>query len=165
MKVSFDSDAMGYENSMDIPVNVHGTIAGGVQIMDNDEVEIHGKYLNDNFMAEEIYLLNNGYRTQVRFQRSVGTIVGGIIMAIIMIMACYVSGSVGGDFFSNLGTFFVGWVAGFLLVTIIFFLLGLTRIGLAIRMRGDGKRPFPFFVILVIGAVLSLLFLNLPAFF
>lgn len=163
--VEFPSDSMGYDNSIDIPVNAHGTIAGGLQLTDGDEVEVHGKYLNENFMAERIYIMNNGYRTQVRFQRSVRTIVCGIVLAVLMIAALSASGTIGDDFFTNLGTFFVGWAASFLLVTIIYFILGITKIGIFVRAVSREKPKFPFFVILVISAILSLLFLYLPVLF
>lgn len=42
---------MGFGSYVDVPVNVHGTIAGGIQIIDNCEVEIRGKYKNHVLMA------------------------------------------------------------------------------------------------------------------
>ena len=157
-------DAMGYVQYTDIPVNVHGTIAGGMQIMDDEEVEVHGKYCNGILMADSVCVINNGYRSQVSFQRSIGGIALAITLAVLLIGACYVAATVGEDFLTNIATFFIGWVANFILLTVLYFILNLTRIGIALNMF-RGKRRFPGVAILIISAILSMVILNIPGFF
>lgn len=160
VRVEQGEDGLGYQDSVYIPVNVHGTISGGLQIYDNAEVEVHGKYRNSVLMADRVDIINNGYKSKVGFQRSVKAITYGILFAIILALICFVAASSNGTFLADAKEFCVVWLVFAAILTIIYLMLSLTKIVLFARMFSNKRRSFPFVGILIISLVLALLFVS-----
>ena len=108
VRVGSDDPLSG--NYVNVPVNVHGTIAGGMQLVDNLRVEVTGAYKDGVLMARHIYVLNAGSRVEVKFQRNYGGI--AILLAILLVIGFIAAGGLGdlGVLFSNLETFLTTWV-------------------------------------------------------
>lgn len=160
VRVEQGEDALGYQNYTDIPVNVHGTIAGGLQIVDNAEVEVHGKYKNGVLMADSVYVINNGYESKVGFQHSVKAITYGILSAIMLAFICFVAASSNGNFIANIKEFFTVWFVIAAILTVLYLITSLTKIGLLTRMFSNKRRTFPLFGILLISLALAFLFVS-----
>lgn len=160
VRVEQGEDALGYQNYTDIPVNVHGTISGGLQIVDNAEVEVCGKYKNGVLMADSIYVINNGYRSKVSFQHDAKTIMYGILSAIMFLFVSYIAASSDGSFFENMKEFCVIWIIFAAIITVLYLITSLTKIGLLSRMFSKKKLSFPLFGILLISLALAFLFVG-----
>lgn len=160
VRVEQSEDALGYQNYTDIPVNVHGTIAGGLQIVDNAEVEVHGKYKNGVLMADSVYVINNGYESKVGFQHSVKAITYGILSAIMLAFICFVAASSNGNFIANIKEFCTVWFVIAAILTVLYLITSLTKIGLLTRMFSNKRRSFPLFSILLISLALAFLFVS-----
>lgn len=160
VRVERNEDVLGYQDYTDIPVNVHGTIAGGLQIVDNNEVEVHGKFRNGVLMADSIHVINNGHRSKVGFQRSVSAIICGILSAIMLAFVCFVAATSNGSFLSNIKEFCTVWLVFAVILTVLYLIISLTQIGLLTRIFSRKKRTFPLFGILLISLALAFLFVS-----
>lgn len=160
VRVEHNKDSFGHQSHTDIPVNVHGTISGGLQITDNSEVEVHGKYHNGVLMADSIYIINNGYKSKVGFQHSIKAIVYGILSAIMLLFVCFVAASSNGGFFTSLKEFCTVWLVAFVILTVLYLLTSLTKIGLIKRMFAKKRPSFPLFGLLLTSLALAFLFLS-----
>lgn len=160
VRIEQGEDALGYQKYTDIPVNVHGTIAGGLQIVDNSEVEVHGKYHNGVLMADSIYVINNGYESKVGFQHSVKAITYGILSAVMFAFICFVAATSNGNFLANIKEFCTVWLVIAAILTVLYLITSLTKIGLLTRMFSNKKHSFPIFGILLISLALAFLFVS-----
>lgn len=160
VRVDRGEDSLGYQQYNDIPVNVHGTIAGGLQIIDNAEVQVSGKYRDGVLMADEIYIINNGYKSKVSFQRSVRAIVYGVLSAIMFLFVCFVAATSDGNFFANIKEFCTVWFVITAILTVLYLITRLTPIGILSRMYSKKKPTFPIFVIILISLALAFLFVS-----
>lgn len=160
VRVEQGVDALGYQKYTDIPVNVHGTIAGGLQIFDNTEVEVHGRFYNNILMAERINIINNGYRSRVGFQRSVRAIAYGILAAVMAAFVLFVAISSNGSFVANLKEFCTIWLAMAAVLSVLYFITRFTRFGILSRMVSNRRRSFPLMGILLISLALAFIFAN-----
>lgn len=160
VRVEQGEDALGYQNYTDVPVNVHGTIAGGLQIVDNAEVEVHGKYKNGVLMADSVYVINNGYKSKVGFQHSVKAITYGVLSAVMLAFIFFVAASSNGSFIANIKEFCTVWLVTAVILTVLYFITSLTKIGLLARIFSNKKRSFPLFGILLISLALAFLFVS-----
>lgn len=160
VRVEQGEDALGYQNYTDVPVNVHGTISGGLQIVDNAEVEVCGKYKNGVLMADSIYVINNGYRSKVSFQHDAKTIMYGILSAIMFLFVFYIAASSDGNFFENMKEFCGIWIIFAAILTVLYLITSLTKIGLLSRMFSKKKWSFPLFGILLISLALAFFFVS-----
>ena len=158
VRVDQGKDSFGYSIFKDIPVNVHGNIAGGVQLDENADVEVTGKYKNNVLMAKSIDIVNSGYRSRVNFQHSRQGILYGILVAVAIIFLIYVGGSYNGGFFENIGSFFVAWLISAVIVTVLYLLLFISRFGRFMAYRNKG---FPFVGILLVSFIMALLYMNM----
>ena len=150
-------DRMGYAQYVDVPVNVHGTISGGVQITDNAEVEVEGKFRNGVLMARHIYVITNGGRSQVKFQRAVGLIVTGILALLALIGVIVFASTVDGGFAANMRYLCIAWGITFAVSSVLYLLLIISRLGLVARIVG-GRRPrFPFVGILLFSLMVAMI--------
>lgn len=158
VRVSEGIDTFGNEKYTDVEVNVHGTISGGSLIADNSEVEVSGKYKNGVLMARRINVVNNGYRSPVNFQRSVGGTMRVIlaVAVLIFLIVLIAKAGTGGNFFNKLGTLLKTWLISAAALTVLYFLFSFSKIGILSRMR-SGKRRFPLFGILLISLVIAFL--------
>lgn len=161
VRIEGEKDALGYGGYTDIPVNVHGTISGGLQLTDNAEVEVRGKYLNGVLMAQEINLINNGYKSKVGFQRNVGLTVSLVTIGLLLIGMLGFSLASSAGFLDFLGMFGASWLVSFLVFTVLYFILSFTKVGLFMRMVDKKERHFPFMTLLIISFVTALLFTQL----
>lgn len=160
VRVEQGEDALGYQKYTDIPVNVHGTIAGGLQITDNAEVEVHGKYHNGILMADSVYVINNGYESKIGFQHSVKAITFGILAAVMFAFICYVAVSSNGSFIANIKEFCSVWLAIAVILSVLYLITSFTKFGILTRMFSKRKRSFPLFGILLISLALTFLFVS-----
>lgn len=158
VRVDQDKDAFGYSNFKDIPVNVHGVIAGGAQLDENADVEVTGTFKNNVLMARSIDIINSGYRSRVKFQHSRQGILYGVLAAIALFFLIYVGASSNGGFFQNIGSFFVAWLVSAAIVTVLYLALFMSHFGFLLAIRRKG---FPFIGILLISFILALLYMNM----
>ena len=158
VRVDQGKDSFGYSNFKDVPVNVHGVISGGAQLDENADVEVTGKYKNNILMAQSINIVNSGYRSRVNFQRSRQGILYGILAAVAIIFLIYVGVSSKGGFFENIGSFFVAWLISAVIVTVLYFVLFMSRFGWLMAARNKG---FPFAGILLVSFIMALLYMNM----
>ena len=143
---------------VDVPVNVHGTISGGMQLTDNADVEVTGRYKNGVLMARRIAVLNGNTRTYVRFQRAVMPMVVTALLA--GIVAFLASGGldllayIGG----GIGSFLITWLGVSAIVGVIWAII-LSHMGTVAQimlLRGN----FPLIAILGIGLLITLAMTN-----
>lgn len=160
VRVKSSPDAFGNCQYTDVQVNVHGTISGGAQITDNSEVEVFGKYRNGVLMAQKINIINNGYQTPVTFQHSAKAIFYGILAIVAAFFMIYIGLSSDGGFFQNIGSFLKTWLITSVIVTVLYFLLSFSKIGIMTRMASGRPRKFPLVGILLVSLVLTLIFVN-----
>lgn len=160
VRVEQGEDALGYQNYTDIPVNVHGTISGGLQIVDNAEVRVHGKYCKGVLMADSIYIINNGHESKVGLQHSVKAITYGILFAVMLAFICFVAVSTDGNFFANIKSFCKVWLVIAAIITVLYLITSFSKFGMLTRMFSDKKRSFPFWGILLISLALAFLFVS-----
>ncbi len=161
VRVEHGKDALGYQQYTDIPVNVHGTISGGLQLTDNSVVEVHGKYNKDGvLMADSICVINNGHESKIGFQRSVKAITYGILTAVMLLFVCFVAATSNGNFLANIKEFCTVWLVMAIILTVLYLITSLTKIGLLTRMFSNKKQSFPIFGILLISLALAFLFVS-----
>ncbi len=160
VKVQEKSDNFGHINYTEIPVNVHGTIAGGLQLRDNLEVEVHGKYRNSILMADSIYVINNGNRSKLSFQRSVKAISYSILLAVMLVFICFVAAISDGAFFSNLKSFCTVWLVFDVILTVLCLIAKFSRWGIIIDVVSRKKRKLPWIGILIASLALTFLFVS-----
>ena len=161
VRVQGGMDAFGNQEYFDVPVNVHGTIAGGMQLADNNEVEVTGKYRNGVLMARKIAIVTNGYRTPVLFQRAVGLIALAVVALIAAVFAIYamIDADNGGTVWANIVGFLKTWGTVSLILFVLYLLFSLTRVGFQLQIL-LGRRGSPLLVILVLALVLTVLFVG-----
>ena len=111
-------------------------------------------------MADRVYIINNGHESKVGFQRSIKAITHGILSVLMLAVLCYVALSADGSFISNIKEFCSVWFVMTIVLTVIYLITSLTRIGMLKRMFSSKKQTFPFFGILLISLVLTFLFVN-----
>ncbi len=150
-------DRMGYAQYVDVPVNVHGTISGGMQLADNAEVEVEGKFRGGTLMARRIYVITNGGRSQVKFQRAVGLIVTGILALLALIGVIVFASTVDGGFAANLKYLCIAWGITFAVSSVLYLLLILSRLGLVARIVGGQRPRFPFVGILLFSLMVAMI--------
>lgn len=160
VRVEQGEDALGYQKYTDVPVNVHGTIASGMQIINNAEVKVHGKYHNGVLMADSIYIINNNYESKVGFQRSVKAIAYAILSAVMLAFICFVAVNSNGGFFANIKEFCTVWLVMAAIITVLYLVLSFTRFGILTRLFSRGRRSFPLVGILLLSLALAFLFVN-----
>lgn len=162
VRVEGEKDAFGNVTYRDVPVNVHGTIAGGMQITDNCIAEVEGKFRGGVLMAERVCLVNDGFRSQVKFQHSPTAILYGIFAIAALIFLIAIGFSSDGAFFDNIGTFLKSWLITAVIVTVLYFVLLFTRAGLVTQLLFGRKKGggFPLLGIALISLLLTLIFMN-----
>lgn len=157
VRVEDEKDSSGYSNYRDVPVNVHGTISRGLQLADNMEVEVSGKYNNGVLMASSVHIVNNGYKSKVNFQRSVRAIVSGIVFVLMLLFLCFIGSSSGLGFWIGIGTFLKLWGIYAVVLTVLYLVLAFTRIGIMFTMFRGREARFPIMGILIISMILAVL--------
>ena len=160
VRVSGASDVFGNTEYKDIWVNAHGTLSGGVQIAENSDVEVYGKYKNGVFMARKINVIDNGYTTPVNFQHSAKAILYGILAIFAAIFLIYIGASSEGGFFENIGSFLKIWLISAVVITVLYFIAIFSKIGIMARMATGKPRKFPWIGILLISLVIALIIIN-----
>lgn len=149
----------GYSNYTDVPVNVHGTIAGGMQISDNTDVEVVGKYKNGVLMAEDIYIINGGYKSRVSFQRNLSSLVYIFFSLLALGALVYYGITANGTFTENLQYLLIRWAVVFVVLSVLYFVFILSRLGVAIRISSGKRMGFPIFRILIFSLAIALAFI------
>ena len=144
---------------VDVPVNVHGTIAGGMQLMDNAEVEVTGRYKNGVLMARRIDVVNGSMRTVIQLQHDVkGAVIGVAALALAAFLAFGGLAS-GGALFGGIGSFMATWlIMSGIVATVWFFLLSRMGTVAQVLFLRDGR--FPLVAILAIGLLFTLAIVN-----
>lgn len=160
VRVEHGKDAMGYSQYFDIPVNVHGTIASGMQITDNAEVEVEGKYRNGVLMASKVSVVNNGYYSRVKFQRSVAAIFYGILTAVAIMALLVFVANTDGNFFLNLKSFLLTWLIVSVVSAVLYLILIFSKIGFLTRMATGKPKKFPLIGILLFSLIVTMIFMN-----
>lgn len=160
VRVSGSSDVFGNTEYKDVWVNAHGTLSGGVQIAENSDVEVYGKYKNGVFMARKINVIDNGYTTPINFQHSAKAVLYGILAIFAAIFLIYIGTSSEGGFFQNIGSFLKIWLISAVVVTILYFIAIFSKIGIMARMATGKPRKFPWIGVLLISLVIALIIFN-----
>lgn len=160
VRIDNGTDTFGNQSYADIPVNVHGIIAGGIQLVDNIEVEISGNYCNGILMADNISVINNGYKSPVKFQHSAKAILYEILAIFALAFLIYIGVRSGGSFFQNIGSFLKTWLITAVIVTVLYFLASFSKMGIMARMATGKPRKFPIIGIMLVSLVIALIFIN-----
>lgn len=151
---------MGYSQYSDIPVNVHGTIASGMQITDNAEVEVEGKYRNGVLMASKVSVVNNGYHSQIKIQRSISAIIYGVLAVVAAIALIVFVANTDGNFFANLKSFLLTWLVVSVVIAVLYLVLIFSKIGFLTRMATGKPKKFPIVGILLFSLIITMIFMN-----
>lgn len=160
VRVNAGQDIMGFGNYIDVPVNVHGTISGGMQITDNCEVEVKGKYKNHVLMAQTIDVINNGYKSRVKFQHSTKAIFYSILLFIAAVVTIYFAATSNGNFLSELKYFMITWAIIAAITTVLYIIISFSKLGLLARFASKSTKRFPLIGILVISFIATVIFLK-----
>lgn len=160
VRVSGPSDVFGNTEYKDVWVNAHGTLSGGVQIADYSDVEVYGKYKNGVFMARRINVIDDGFTTPINFQHSAKAILYGILAIFAAIFLIYIGISSDGGFFENIGSFLKTWMISALIVTVLYFIVSFSKLGIMARMTSGKPRKFPLVGILLVSLIIALAFFN-----
>lgn len=160
VRVDSGSDTMGFGNYVDVPVNVHGTIAGGMQITDNCEVEVKGKYKNHVLMAQSIDIINNGYKSRVKFQHSIKAIFYSILFLIAAAVTVYFAASSNGNFLNELKYFMITWAIIAVITLVLYIIISFSKIGLLARFASGRPKQFPIIGILMLSFIATIIFLK-----
>lgn len=161
VRVEGGTDAFGNQEYFDVPVNVHGTIAGGMQLADNNEVEVTGTYRGGTLMAREVTIIANGYRTPVQFQRAVGLITLSIAALVALIFGIYVAvdSSNGGSIWPTIVDFLKTWGVVSLILLVLYVMFCVSRFGFQLMLLMRGQRSHPLLTIVLLGFILTVLIL------
>ena len=161
VRVEGGTDAFGNQEYFDVPVNVHGTIAGGMQLADNNEVEVTGTYRGGTLMAREVTIIANGYRTPVQFQRAVGLIALSIAALVALIFGIYVAvdSSNGGSIWPTIVDFLKTWGVVSLILLVLYVMFCVSRFGFQLMLLMRGQRSHPLLTIVLLGFILTVLIL------
>mgnify|MGYP007101910867 CR=1 FL=1 len=158
VRVNGGNNADGYSQVLDVPVNVHGTVASGMQLTDNANVEVEGRYNRDGvLMARRIFIISNGGRTQVRFQRSVSAIVCGILALLALIGIIIFASVADGGFIANLKFLGIAWGISFAISSLLYLFLAFSRLGLIMRLTRREPPRFPFIGLLLFSLVVAMI--------
>ena len=147
-------------------VNVHGTANYGATLLDNEEVEVKGKFTNDNIlMAREVHVINGSVATPIKFQRSTKAIAifSLVILGLILLICGLFSGgtSAAAGVMNTIRGFLTTMLTVYVLLLILYFVSLFTRIGFMTRLLSGGrKRTSPLITMLIIAFILSLLIYN-----
>ena len=157
VKIDTGKDAAGYGDPDFVPVNVHGTIAGGLQLTDNEEVEVKGRYdKNGVLMAYDIRIVSNGHRSKVSFQHDVRAITIGIVLSILAIVICFFGSSSVVNFYEAVKTLLAAWLISFIVVTVLFLIFSISKAGIFFSLlRSEKKRKFPLLTLLIISFAIA----------
>lgn len=157
VSVNTGNDGTGFDNTTEIPVNVHGTIAGGIQLTDNAEAEVRGRFNDGVLMAYDVRIIDNGHMSKVSFQRNVRAITFGIVAAILFVLVCYFGATSLVSFGDSVKALLAAWLICFVGLTIAYFVFSFTRTGIMFSMIRGERRKFPFLTFLIISFALAFL--------
>lgn len=143
----------------DVMVNVHGVVAGGMRIADNETVEVSGRYRDGILMAKKIDVITGGGRTTVRFQRSVSAIVYAIIVAVIAAFAIYIGIEHGDVLAGNIVPFLTTWLICAVLLGGLYVGV-LTKMGPLAQYFAVKHGKVPIVGVLLVSLLLALILLN-----
>lgn len=147
-------------------VNVHGSTNFGATLMDNEEVEVKGKFTADNiFMASEVSVINGNVATPIKFQRSVKltTLFVLVVVGLMLLMCGLMSG---GNNSMSAGMnviwgFITTMFAVYVVLLILYVVSSFTRIGFMTRMLSGGRRgSSPLLTMLIIAFIITLMLYN-----
>ena len=160
VRVDNGKDDMGYSQFSDIPVNVHGTIATGMPITENSEVEVKGKYRNGVLMASKVNIVNNGCVSEIKFQHSIAAIVYGALALLAAVAVIVFAANSDGNFFASLKSLFAMWLTISAITSVLYFFLFFMKIGFLTRLATGRPRRFPIVGILLFSLFVTMVFLN-----
>lgn len=153
-----DEDPMG-GGYRDIFVNVHGTIAGGMQLSDNQTVEVHGRYRDGVLIAKKIYILTGAGKTTVNFQHEMGGVAlfGGLLLfAAFLLLGGFGDPS---SMLGGAGAFLSEWLVMLVFAAIIWFFV-LSKLGSVGRSIASSGGKTSLVGVLVLSVVMTLIFTN-----
>ncbi len=148
-------------NQVETPVtwvNVHGTIWGGMQIVDNSEVVVTGKYRNGVLMADSVHIVDGGNNSRIRFQHSAGAITAGVLFLLALAFMLFVGFS-SENFWGNIGSFLTIWIVFQVILWVLYLIFRLSRLGLLLHM-GRGFSFAPLIIITILSFILTLIYIS-----
>ena len=159
-------DAAGNPIQQAYVVNVHGTINYGAALVDNDEVEVRGKFTSSNVMlARDVRVINGMISTPVRFQRSVKYTALAIVALVLVLLGVvdYLSAGSGSSissFVNSLWDFLATMFAVFIFLMVLYVVFSFSRIGIMARLFSGGRGGSPLLSMLIASFVITLLLYN-----
>lgn len=160
------TDAAGNPIQQSYVVNVHGSTNFGASLVDNEEVEVKGKFTHDNIlMASSINVIKGSTAIPIKFQRSVKNIAITIFAVALILFGIIGFASMGNGnslsgFFNNVWSFITSMFAIYVILLILYVISQFTRIGFMTRLLSGGRRGSPLIAMLVIAFILTLLLYN-----
>lgn len=153
-----DDDPLG-GGYHDVFVNVHGIIAGGMQISNNQKVEVHGRYHDGVLLARKMYILNGVGKVPVNFQLATGglALFGGLALLVVF----FFIGGLGnpGSMLGGIGVLLSEWLLMLVISAFIWFFL-LSKLGFAGQLIAYKSGKASLVGILVLSILLTLVFNN-----
>ncbi|MCR5213738.1 MAG: hypothetical protein K6E10_04930 [Eubacterium sp.] len=105
-----NNETNGYSDSVEIPVNIYGTIDRGMNINDNEMVSVSGKFNRNNiFMANEVRAVGMGHDSRIQFRPSIAGILYAILFIVGLILFLYSAFTCAGSFVDNMKSFMITW--------------------------------------------------------
>lgn len=160
------TDAAGNPIQQSYVVNVHGSTNYGASLVDNEEVEVKGKFTHDNIlMASSISVIKGNIAIPIKIQHSVKNIVIATLAIILILFgiigfASMDSGNSISDFFNSVWSFITAMFAIYVILLILYVISQFTRIGFMTRLLSGGRKSSPLLSMLIIAFILTLLLYN-----
>lgn len=156
VRVNSGTDSFGSTCYADIPVNMYGVISQGINIANNQVVQVSGKYKSGVLLASDLRILTNSSSTKIRMQHSAKAILYSFLAIAALLFTVYIATSSGESLLQTTGTIFKTWLIIFVVLTVLYFVVLFSRIG-RLRMAFRGNRKFPFIGILLVSLILTLI--------
>ena len=165
------TEITGYDNAGNpiqqrYVVNVHGSTNYGATLVDNEEVEVRGKFTPDNIMmARDIKVINGNIATPIKFQRSVKLIaimclvIAFLVLGIIGFASMGSGNSISG-FMNNVWSFVTTMFVVYVILLIMYVVFSFTRVGFMARLLAGNRKSSPLISMLIMAFFLTLLLYN-----
>lgn len=135
-----------------ITVNIHGSLASGAAIHDNTEIIAEGKMYRDVFYAKKMSVVHNLTTSPINIRTNFADIIVAVLAIITVLLTVFFAFSYG---FSTVFEWLKVTIIIFTILTIAYFLLSVTKLGIILRLTRKSDRGFPYKAIFLISTIIS----------
>ena len=140
------------DEQIPITVNIHGSASTGASIRDNTELLVEGKMHGGIFYARKLSAVHNSTLSPINFQKNFSTIKGFMMAMVIAALALFVICNYG---ISSIWEWIKVTAIVFLVLSLAYIVLSVTKIGIVLRLIGNSNKGFPWKTILVVSMFLA----------